>query len=181
MWGTKDMRNFLTFAALAASTAFIAAPAAAQSTPQTIRADALLIQPATLQAQTNLNFGTIVATSSSTGTVTVTPAGLRTINATNSTLVAGPGAASRGRFIGNGTPGGNVSLNVSFPSFLSNTLDNTKTLAFSGSLDADSSDNAILVGAAGVFYVDVGGTITVVDKQMPGLYTGDVTVTASFQ
>jgi hypothetical protein len=175
----KDMRFHLGFAALAATTAF-AAPAAAQSAPK-IKAEALLIQPATLQAQTNLNFGTIVATPASSGTVTVTPAGVRTISAVTSSLTAGPGAASRGRFIGNGNPNGNVALDVVFPAYLENTSDNTKTLTFSGSLDADAADNAITIGATGVFYIDVGGQITIAPNQMPGLYSGDVVITATFQ
>lgn len=174
------MRFHLGFAALAATTAF-AAPAAAQSTPPKIKAEALLIQPATLQAQTNLNFGTIVATPASSGTVTVTPAGVRTLTPVVGPLTAGPGAASRGRFIGNGNPNSNVALDVVFPAYLENTSDNTKTLNFTGSLDADASDNAITIGATGVFYIDVGGQITIAPNQMPGLYSGDVVITATFQ
>lgn len=177
------MRFHLAFAALAAAAAF-ATPAAAQSTgvsSDTIQANALLIQPVSLQRLNDLNFGTLIATPATTGSVTVTPAGVRTVNATNSTLVAGPGAFGRGRFIGNGVPNKNVSLDIEFPTYLSNTTDPTKTMAFAGTVDADATDNAITIGATGVFYIDVGGTITLVANQMPGLYSGDVTVTADFQ
>ena len=177
------MRTFLTFAALAATTAF-AAPAAAQTTgvsSDTIQANALLIQPVSIQRLNDLNFGTLIATPTTVGSVTVTPAGVRTVTASTSTLVAGPGTFGRGRFIGNGVPGKDVLLDVDFPLYLSNSADPTKTIAFAGSVDADASDNSITIGATGVFYVDVGGTISIATNQMPGLYSGDVTVTADFQ
>jgi len=172
------MRYFIAFAALAATTA-IAAPAAAQSTAS-IRADALLIQPATLQRVDDLSFGTIIATPTASGPVTIDPnSGARTLAAglTGSTTDVG----NRGRFIGNGFTNQNVDLNVSFPAYLSNLADATKTVEFAGTLDADATDLAVNTGATGVFYVGVGGTITIDANQMPGLYRGEVTVTATFQ
>ena len=177
------MRFHLALAALAATTAF-AAPAAAQSTgtdSDTIQANALLIQPVSIQRLNDLNFGTLIATPTTVGTVSVSPAGVRTVLATTSTLTVGPGAFGRGRFIGNGVPGNDVLLDVDFPAYLSNSADPTKTIAFAGAVDADSTDGTITIGATGVFYVDVGGTISIAANQMPGLYSGDVTVTADFQ
>jgi hypothetical protein len=179
----KDMRFHLAFAALAATTVF-ASPASAQATgvdSDTIQANALLIQPVSIQRLSDLNFGTLIATPTTVGTATVTPAGVRTVNATTSTLVAGPGAFGRGRFIGNGVPGQIVALDIVFPAYLSNSADPTKTISFSGAVDADATDEALTIGATGVFYVDVGGTISIAANQMPGLYSGDVTVTADFQ
>lgn len=174
------MRTFLTIAALAATTAF-AAPAVAAPSSDTITANALLIQPATLQRVNDLNFGTIIATPASSGVVTVAPDGARSISIVTGTLTAGPGAAARGRFIGNGNPTGNVLVTATFPTYLSNTSDNTKTVGFSGVLNPDAQDGSVTIGATGVFYIDVGGSITIATSQMPGLYTGNVTVTADFQ
>ncbi len=128
------MRTFLTVAALAATTAF-AAPAVAAPSSDTISANALLIQPATLQRVDDLNFGTIIATPASSGTVTVAPDGTRSIVVGSGSLTTGPGAAVRGRFVGNGNPTGNVLVTASFPTYLSNTSDLTKTVGFTGTLE----------------------------------------------
>ena len=176
------MRYTVALAALAATTAF-ATPAAAQFAPDStasIEARALLIQPATLQRVDDLNFGTIVATPTASGLVSINPvSGLRTVAAGmtgSSTDVGG-----RGRFIGNGLPTSIVSLRVSFPSLLNNTQDPTQTVAFSGALDPASTTLSRTIGATGVFYVDVGGSISIAVNQMPGQYSGTVTLDADFQ
>lgn len=174
------MRYFVAIAALAATTA-LATPASAAPASATIRADALLIQPATLQRVDDLSFGTIIATPSASGDVSIdADTGARTLatGLTGSTTDVG----QRGRFIGNGYVNQNVPLTVSFPTYLSNQADPTKTVEFSGKLDADAeADKSVNTGATGVFYVGVGGTITVDQNQMPGLYRGEVTLTAQFQ
>lgn len=187
MWGTKDMRNFLSFAALAATTAF-AAPAAAQSVPvqssDNIEATALLIQPATLQGLDNLDYGTLIASPVATGTVSIDADdvnSLRVINAVTGSLVAGAGSASRGRLVGNGLPNQLVSIDWTFPATLVNQDDPTATMAFSGEMDSNSADGSLTIGSTGVFYVYVGGQITIAANQMPGRYSGLVEVTAEFQ
>lgn len=176
MWGTKDMRSTYALAALAAVTAF-ASPAAAQSS-DSIEARALLIQPATLQRVDDLRFGTIIATPAMTGNVTIDANdGSRALTGGLTGSVTDVGG--RGRFIGNGTPGQQVTLVTAFPAFLQNSADNTRTVPFTGSVDSDGLNRTI--GATGVFYVGVGGQIVVGVNQMPGLYTGQVTVTANFQ
>ena len=177
------MRYTVALAALAATTAF-ATPAAAQfvnaDSTASIEARALLIQPATLQRVDDLNFGTIVATPTASGLVTINPvSGLRTVatGMTGSSTDVG----GRGRFIGNGLPTSIVSLRVSFPSLLNNTQDPTQTVAFSGALDPASATLSRTIGATGVFYVDVGGSISIAVNQMPGQYSGTVTLDADFQ
>jgi hypothetical protein len=178
------MRTFLTVAALAATTAF-ATPAFAQSAPVTssdsIEARALLIQPATIQRVDDLSFGTIVATPSASGNVTIDAnTGLRVVGAGLTGSVSDQG--KRGRFIGNGVPLSSVDLTAVFPSVLVNTADNSAGVTFSGgSLDLASASGTRVIGPTGVFYVGVGGTITIATNQMPGLYTGTVTLTADFQ
>lgn len=178
------MRTSLAFAALAATTAF-AAPAAAQTVPvsssDSIEARALLIQPATIQRVDDLSFGTIVATPSASGNVTINAdTGLRVVGAGLTGSVSDQG--QRGRFIGNGVPLSQVTLTAAFPTVLVNTADNSAGVTFSaGSLDLASATGTRIIGPTGVFYVGVGGTITIATSQMPGLYTGTVTLTADFQ
>lgn len=183
------MRTFLTFAALAATTAF-AAPAAAQAadpappftidSQASIKARALLIQPATIQRVRDLSFGTIVASPTATGVVSIdADTGLRTVpdGLTGSTSDVG----SSGRFVGNGLPGHVVNLRVAFPKLLTNVQDGSQAVAFTGTLDAASTSLSRTIGLTGVFYVDVGGSITIAEKQMPGQYEGTVTIEADFQ
>lgn len=177
------MRTFLTFAALAATTAF-ATPAFAQAVPvsnsDSIEARALLIQPATIQRVDDLSFGAIVATPSATGNVSIDAnTGLRTVAVGLTGSVSDLG--QRGRFIGNGIPLSRVDLVAAFPTMLTNTADGTAAVNFTGTLDLLSGTGSRIIGPTGVFYVGVGGTIAIATNQMPGLYTGTVTLTANFQ
>jgi hypothetical protein len=176
------MRYFFA-AALAASTAF-ATPAFAQAvtgqSSDTVDVSALLIQPATLEKTDDLSFGMIVATNTQSGTVTINPdTGARTVSAPlvgSATDVGG-----RGRLVGSGMPNQPVLVTASFPTFLQNVADVSRTVAFSGKLDTQSDSGTFQIGATGAFFVGVGGTISIVAGQMPGLYSGQVTVTADFQ
>lgn len=178
------MRTFTMFAALAASTAF-ATPAFAQATlpstdNDTIEASALLIQPATIQGIDDLSFGTLIATATAAGNVTINAnTGARTVptGITGSSTDVG----QRGRFLGNGLPTQEVRLVVNFPTFLTNEDVTTETVEFAGSLDAAAADGIINIGNTGVFYVGVGGTITIDAGQVPGRYSGLVELTANFQ
>lgn len=176
------MRTFLTFAALAATTAF-AAPAAAQSTPPSapsqsqseVDATAVVVQAATIVGVDALDFG-VVAASNVAGTVTVTP------SATTTSVVGTGGAnplggATAGRFDGNGLPGQLVQITVT----------GTPTLNHTNGVDkVNFTPNAynsgtITIPADGLFRVLVGGTISVGVNQAPGRYEGKVIVDADFQ
>lgn len=178
------MRFSLAFAALAASTAF-ATPAFAQATlpssdSDVIQATALLIQPATIQGVDDLSFGTLIATATGAGNVTINPnTGARTVPA--GITGSGVDVGQRGRFLGNGLPTQEVQLTANFPAFLSNEDDPTQTVEFSGLLDTAAQTGTITIGNTGVFYVGVGGTITIDAGQMPGRYSGEIEVTADFQ
>jgi hypothetical protein len=177
------MRYSLAFAALAATTAF-AAPAAAQTfttdSQASIQARALLIQPATIQRDRDLSFGSIVATPAASGTVTIDPnSGLRAIAGAG--LTAGTDVGSNGRFLGNGMPQQVVNLRITFPTTLVNVQDNSQAVAFSGTLDTASTGLTRTIGLTGVFYVGVGGQIAIAANQMPGQYSGTVTLDADFQ
>jgi hypothetical protein len=183
------MRNFLTIAALAATTAF-AAPAAAQNASlpsddsDSIRASALLIQPATIKGVDNLDFGTLIASSAADGTVLVdaNDANSQRVFAVSAgSLVAGAGAAKRGRLVGNGLPTQIVNLTWTFPTELVNEDDATSIMPFQGQMDVNAADNSVTIGSTGVFNIYVGGRITVKPLQAPGRYSGLVLVNADFQ
>ena len=59
--------------------------------------------------------------------------------------------------------------------------DPTATMPFAGALNSDAEDGSVTIGATGVFYVYVGGTLTVAPQQLPGRYSGTVLVNADFQ
>jgi hypothetical protein len=169
------MRNFLTFAALAATTAF-ATPAFAQvSGPRVeIESRALILQPATITAGAPLNFGTVVA-SALPGVVTLDAAtGAASDDGEGATYVSG---ASRGTFQGNGEPRKQVEVVVTADPLLTKS-GSTAYLDYSL---ASSGDGVFAIRPDGLFTVFVGGSIVVKANQEPGLYTGKVYVTADFQ
>jgi hypothetical protein len=179
------MRLSFALAALAATTAF-ATPAFAQNvtgqSSDTVDVSAILIQPATLEKLDDLSFGMIIAAPTASGNVTIDPdTGLRTVAAP---LVGSPTiVGGRGRLVGSGMPNQPVTISASFPTLLHNSGDRTQTVEFVGQLDAASRANGgrFNIGNTGAFFVGVGGTITIDSGQVPGLYEGQVTVTADFQ
>lgn len=170
------MRFTFALAALAATTAF-AAPAAAQTTTSSANIDsrALILQPATIVAGNNLDFGTVVA-SAVAGTVTVNAdPNLALVTASGgATAVTG---AQRGSFNGNGEPGKVVTVTVTYDAQL-NHSDGVNFLAYTG---AAYGDGAVTIRPDGLFKVYVGGAIAVKASQAPGQYLGKVYVDAAFQ
>jgi hypothetical protein len=177
MWGTKDMRFTLPFAALVAATAF-AAPAAAQTAyPQVnVESRALILQPASIAAGNALDFGTVLASPTLAGSVSVTPnaTGFTVADAGGATAVSG---ASPGTFNGNGTPGSQVDITVTWTPVLRHT-NGIDTLNFVGN---SYGAGMVTIPADGLFRVAVGGTINVAANQAPGQYSGRVYVDAVFQ
>ena len=173
------MRFTLALAALAATTAF-AAPAAAQTTPVSANAEArgLIIQPLTFVRISDLDFGTMVSTATA-GTVTVSP-NADTRTSTGGVILAPSGQPTRGLFEGYGFAGQSVTLSAVFPSVLSNQSDSTFFVNFSNGT-FDSNGTSRVIPAGGTFRVGVGGTIAVGVNQAPGLYVGQMTVTADYQ
>lgn len=168
------MRKTFALAALAAASAF-ATPAAAQVAPRVeVDSRALILQPATLAAGNDLDFGTIVA-SNVAGTVTLDAAtGAVTDSGPDVTYVSG---AQRATFNGNGEPGQEVVVTVTSSPVLT-MAGTTNSMDFTQDTDGDGTFN---IRADGLFTVYVGGTIDVKAGQAPGLYEGKVYVDATFQ
>jgi hypothetical protein len=168
------MRNFLTFAALAAATAF-AAPAAAQSAPA--EAKGLIIQPLTFVNLDALDFGTVIA-SNVAGSVTIDPSdGARVTSGGVSGAPSAPGG--RGLFEGLGASGQVVELSYTVPTQLNHNSIVGQAVAFRNfTLDGAASRT---IGLGGTFQVGVGGTIDIAANQTPGLYSAQFEVTADYQ
>lgn len=170
------MRNLLTFAALAAATAF-ASPAAAQVTASAnADARALIIQPLTLVRVSDLNFGTIISTNAA-GSVTVSNSG-DTRSADGGAVLAPSGLVSRGLFQGQGTPGQLVVISTNFPGSLVNQSAPTESVGFTGTVEGPLIRT---IGTSGAFQVGVGGTINLGANQLAGLYSAPFEVTADYQ
>jgi hypothetical protein len=164
-----DYRNMLIAAGLAAA---LAAPAAA--TPINATKDAtgkaLILIPLTLTKVTDLDFGTVI-TSSSSGTVSIAADGSgQSVTGGVTPVASDPGA--RAQFAGAGTPSEQVSMFLAPPATLKDGAGNS--LPISMSLETTS----VTIDSTHAFFVGVGGTVTVGPNQPDGLYTGLFTVLA---
>jgi hypothetical protein len=179
--GNQDMSKFLRMTALAAAVAAVAltateASAAPVSATSDATATARILRPLALTSTQNLDLGTIVLSGAApfTSTVAIDRAGvfncdgssgnvtcsgtpqqaIYNVTGTNSqvvTIAAGPVALT-------GSNGGSLSLTPDFAPSV--TLTNS--------------------GAPGVDF-GVGGSITVADTTVDGVYTGTFAVTADYQ
>ena len=172
------MRFKIALAALAATAAF-ASPAVAQTTVSaTAQARGLVVRPLTLSRIQHLDFGTVLASTTTAGWVTVNAdTGIRTSDGTGVTLVAtGPG--SRGLFPGAGTAAQQVQISLTQP-VGGVVVSGANQIAAALVLD-QSGATTRTINASGTFDVGVGGTFTTVANQAAGLYTADFTVTAQY-
>jgi Domain of unknown function (DUF4402) len=165
-------------AALAATvaTGLFASPALAANTATApFTAKAKILKPLTLTKAADLDFGTITmgAALTSSNVVVGRSGGAATACGANLTCSA-PTAA-----VFNATGVALQQLNVTLtnvPATLVNTVDSTKSVAFSVDPDATVSLDAL---GAGSF--DIGGSITVLASTPDGQYNGTVDVTVSYQ
>jgi Mat/Ecp fimbriae major subunit len=175
------MTKFLRTTALAASVAAFAltataAAAAPVSATSNATATARILQPLKLKSTQNLDLGTIVLTGSTaySATVSVTRAGVFDCDGNSGNVVCS-GTNQQAKYNVTGTnnqnvtiAAGNVTLNGSNGGSLTLTPDfaSSVTLTNSGSPGLDFG---------------VGGSITVADTTVDGVYTGNFAVTADYQ
>lgn len=169
-------RNLSVAAALAASAA--ATPAAAAGPAIQASSKALLLLPLTLTKIDDLDFGTVI-TSSSSGTVA--------LNATTGARsfaggVTGVATAAwhRAYFGGAGTPSQQVVVVVTPPTQLTSANGDTIDVL---ALTLDNGGNPIrtIDPATRTFFVGVGGILTIGANQPDGLYSASFQVTANYQ
>ena len=166
-----DYRKFLLAAGLA-----IAAAAPANAAPvaatQNAGGKALILIPLTLTKVADLEFGTVVESSTS-GTVTV-PADGSARTFTGGVIPVASPVPARAQFAGAGTPGELVNMFLAPPANLKDAAGDT--LPISMNLEATN----ITIDSTHAFFVGVGGTITVAANQPDGDYTGVFTVLAQY-
>ena len=170
------MRSKILCAALAA-TAF-ATPAFAQtvaSEPAEARGTVLL--PLTLTEDTDLDFGTVLASAAAGQVIINATSGLRSVSGGVTGVAINPG--HRAQFTGYGTPATNVSLSLTYPAFLTS---GTNVVAVDPVLGMyfDAGGATRTINAAGTFQVGVGGAFNIAANQPNGVYTGTFTVTAQY-
>lgn len=168
------MRSKILLAALAA-TAVFASPAAAQTTASEqaeVRGTVLL--PLTLTENTNLDFGTVLA-SAVAGQVSInSDTGVRSVGGGVTGVAIDAG--HRATFTGFGTPGTQVNVSLTSPAFL---ISGANVIAVNA-MSLDSGGATRTINAAGTFEVGVGGTFDIAANQPNGVYTATFTVTAQY-
>lgn len=166
-----DYRKYLIAAGLAAATA---APAVGGPVPATTDASgkALILVPLTLTKVNDLDFGTVI-TSSSNGTVSIAADGSgQSVTGGVTTLASAPGA--RAQFAGAGTPNEQVSLFLAPPASISDGLGHSMPISM------NLETTSVIIDSTRAFFVGVGGTVTVGANQTDGVYTGTFTVLAQY-
>jgi hypothetical protein len=162
----------LTIAAVAAIS--LAAPAVAAPVPATTDAGgrAVLLVPLTLTKIDDLDFGTVI-TSSSPGTVSIAADGSGQ-SVTGGVTALASSAGLRAQFAGAGTPNEQVNLFLAPPATI--TDGNGHSMPISMNLETTS----VIIDSTRAFFVGVGGTVTVGANQNDGTYTGTFTVLAQY-
>jgi hypothetical protein len=167
--------------ALAAAVATVAFTTEAAAAPVSATTDATakarILRPLQLTSTQNLDLGTIILTGAApfTATVGITRAGVFNCDGGSSTNVTCSNPHQQAIYNVRGTNNQNVTIaagNVTLNGSNGGTL--TLTPDFANSVTLTSS------GAPGVNF-GVGGSITVADTTVDGVYTGTFAVTADYQ
>lgn len=175
------MTKFLRMTALAAAVATVAFTTEAAAAPVSATTDATakarILRPLQLTSTQNLDLGTIILTGAApfTATVGITRAGVFNCDGGSSTNVTCSNPHQQAIYNVRGTNNQNVTIaagNVTLNGSNGGTL--TLTPDFANSVTLTSS------GAPGVNF-GVGGSITVADTTVDGVYTGTFAVTADYQ
>jgi len=177
--GILIMTKFVRLAALAAAATLAATPALAapvSATPKA-KASAKIVKPLTLVAQRDLDFGTIVngLPLAGTRTITVSNAGVR--GGCDATVVVCSGTATSAQYQVTGTNNMTVNVDTTGSNLTNTTSGGSETIAFTP--DADFTLALGNSGAAGVPFT-LGGSITISDATVGGLYVGDIEVTVDY-
>ena len=163
---------------LAALTLMASASAFAQSSATaTASANATVIRPITLVKVTDLNFGSVVP-SAAAGTVTVTPAGTRSV-------ALGAGTAGAAGFnAASFTVGGEgaATYAITLPAaavVITNGTDNMNVTGFTSTPAATGTISGA-PSTAGTQALNVGATLNLGINQNPGVYLGTFSVTVAY-
>ena len=172
------IRHCICAASLAAI-ALASAPAAAAPVPALDNADgrALVLIPLTLTKIDDLDFGGIIPSTSSPGTVTINAAtGVRTFGGGVTGVTSDAG--NRAYFGGAGSPSQQVLVSLSPPVELSSVGGDTIPVL---GLTLDGPPMRSIDPVARTFFVGVGGTLQIAADQPEGEYSAPFWVTAIYQ
>lgn len=172
-----DTRNYLIAVALGAAATATPAGAVAVSATQNSNGRALILVPLTLTKIDDLDFGSII-TSSTSGTVALNAdTSARTFTGG---LVGTSTPAQRAYFGGAGTPNQQVVVVVTPPAQLKDSNGDTIDVL---ALTLDKSGNPIRTvdPVARTFFVGIGGIINIAANQPDGDYYATFQVTANYQ
>jgi hypothetical protein len=177
------------YLAAAAATFAVATPALAQQVTATGNpvAKGVVVLPLTLSKTADLDFGTVIASPTVAGSVTISPDdGSRAVTGGVVGVPAQPGG--RALFQGAGTADQQVLLTLQAPATLSNgsTTINVVSMVFdTGAVSVpDALGNQTTtrtIDGTGAFQVGVGGTFAIKANQANGLYSAPFIVTADYQ
>jgi hypothetical protein len=169
-----DIRKLI----IAASAATVAVPSVAAPVPATTDASgrATILVPLTLTKIDDLDFGTMISTSSS-GTVSLSAVDSSRLFAGGVTGVSSA-AGHRAYFGGAGTPNQQVIVTVSAPATLANSNGDKITVL---ALTLDGSPIRTIDPVTRAFFVGVGGILMLNANQPDGDYSANFSVTAQYQ
>lgn len=180
------MRNIKLLAAVAATFA-MATPAMAQQVTATGNpvAKGVVVLPLTLAKNSDLDFGTVVASTTVAGTVAISADdGSRAVTGGVVGVLSAPGG--RALFTGAGTATQQVVLTLQAPAVLtsgSNTITvNSMTFdtAAASTVVSGNQTTTRTIDASGAFTVGVGGVFAIKANQANGVYSAPFTVTAQY-
>lgn len=171
-----NVRTGLIAAALALLTAAEPASAAPVGASPQAKGRALLLRPLTLTRVQDLDFGTIM-TSSTAGMVSINAAtGARTVSGGVTGLASAAG--QRARFAGAGTSGQQVFILLVPPAVLTNPDTGATIDMLAMSLDGSPIRT---IDATRAFHVGVGGVLSIAADQGEGLYSAEFEIYADYQ
>ena len=180
------MRFRTALAALAATAAF-ASPAAAQVISDTDQATArgTVLLPLSVTNDAPLDFGTVMASPTLAGTVTVDAEdGTRSTGGAGGVTLVALNPGGRGLFTVTATANQSVDLTLSPPvGLVLNGPGGAQVGISDFHLDntiANDIDDTRVMGAGGTMVVGVGGTFDIAAGQQNGLYTAQFSLTAEY-
>lgn len=168
---------------LALASGLVSAPASAQST--TGSAKTVVVSNLSFLNVESLEFGTFIAGQAG-GTVTVSPAGVRT--STGGVILVG-GRVQPARFAGRGRRNRTVLISLDVTPTTLRRVGGTETMQLD-QITIGSTPTAVLTtnpqafritDPAGIFNFPLGGRLTVGANQAPGDYEGTFSVTLNYQ
>ncbi|MGH6729918.1 MAG: DUF4402 domain-containing protein, partial [Sphingomicrobium sp.] len=166
-------------AALAAAATLVATPAVAApvSASPKAKASAKIVKPLTLTAQRDLDFATIVNGLAAGGTRVLAVSQAGVLSGCDATVVVCSGTPTSAEYNVTGTNNMTVNIAATASNLTNTTSGGSETLSFTPDAPA-----TVALGNSGAVGVDftVGGSITIADTTVGGLYVGDIEVTVDY-